>query len=200
MRLTRLFALSLLSLSLSVLGGCGGREIVRGSDDPSIDAHAMSTGLDKEDVQRSLTTLLGKMRTAPVMDGWRARGERTTVAIAPIRNDTSEHIEPVLQSLLGEVETWLVNSEVVTVVSQERQSEMIRQIEGAQHPVFDPRHIPQYGRQLGVQYYVTGKIFAVDERNDDMRRVQYWLFLQVIEVETGAIRWQGKEEITKAVR
>lgn len=199
MRLTQLSALSLLSFSVSILG-CGGREIVRGSDDPSIDSHAMSTGLDKEDVQRSLTTLLGKMRKAPVMDSWRSRHERTTVAIAPIRNDTSEHIEPVLQSLLGEVETWLVESEVVTVVSQERQSEMIRQVEGAQHPVFDARHIPQYGRQLGVQYYVTGKIGAADERNDDMRRVQYWLFLQVIEVETGAIRWQGKEEITKAAR
>jgi uncharacterized protein (TIGR02722 family) len=196
----RFFRASLLSLSVAFLGGCGGREIVRGSDDPSIDAHAMSTGLDKEDVQRSLTTLLGKMRSAPVMDGWRARSERTTVAIAPIRNETSEHIEPVLQSLLGEVETWLVESQVVTVVSQERQSEMIRQVEGAQHPVFDPRHIPQYGRQLGVQYYVTGKVFAVDERNEDMRRVQYWLFLQVVEVETSAIRWQGKEEITKAVR
>ncbi len=200
MRFSRLFTLSLFALSASFVAGCGGREVVRGSDDPSIDSHAMSTGLDKEDVQRSLVTLLGKMRKSTVMDSWRSRRERTTVAIAPIRNDTSEHIEPVLSALLGEVETWLVDSEVVTVVSQERQSEMIRQIEGAQHPVFDPAHIPAYGRQLGVQYYVTGKIGAADERNDDMRRVQYWLFLQVIEVETGAIRWQGKEEVTKAVR
>ena len=75
---------------------------------------------------------------------------------------------------------------------------MIRQVEGAQHPVFDPRHIPQYGKQLGVKYYVTGKVGASDERTEDARRVQYFIFMQVIDTETSEIRWQQKAYITKA--
>ncbi len=188
-------------VAILMLSGCGGREVVRGANDPSVDSHALSTSLDKEDIQRALHTLLGKLRTSPVIDTWRSHArERTTVAIAPIRNNTTEHIEPALTALLGEVETWLVDSQLVTVVSQERQEDMVRQIENSQHPVFDHNHIPAYGRQLGVKYYVTGKISGNDERGEDMRRVQYSLFLQVIEIETGAIRWQGKEEITKAIR
>ena len=156
--------------------GCAGKEYVRGVDDPSIDRPAMSTGLDKDDIERSLQTLLNQMREAPIMTEWRmraAQSDRQIVAIAPFMNETSEHIDPQLDSMLGEAETWLVNSGIVRVVSQERQAEMIRQVEGAGHPVFDPRHIPQYGKQLGVKFYVTGKVGAADERTADARRVQY---------------------------
>lgn len=189
-----------LILLASAIGACGGREYVRGANDPSIDNPPMSTGIDKDDVQRSLHKLLNHLRTAPLMDTWRSHRGEDRVAVAPFKNETSEHVDSSLQALLGETETWLVNSGTVTMVSQERQLEMIRQVEGAQHPVFDHNKIPQYGRQLGVQYYITGKLMAADERTSDARRVQYWLFMQVIEVETSAIRWQQQAEITKMVR
>ena len=37
---------------------------------------------------------------------------------------------------------------------------------------------------LGVRYVVTGKVFSSDERQDKERRVQYFMFIQVLEVET----------------
>jgi uncharacterized protein (TIGR02722 family) len=182
--------------------GCG-PTYVRSSDHPSIDSPAMSTGLDKDDIERTLQTLLNQMRAAPIMDEWRMKAganDRQTVAIAPFINETSEHIDPQLDAMLSETETWLVNSGIVRVISSERQSDMIRQVEGAQHPVFDPRHIPQYGKQLGVKYYVTGKVGSSDERTEDARRVQYFIFMQVIDTETSEIRWQQKAYITKAVQ
>jgi penicillin-binding protein activator len=184
-------------------GGCAHREYVRGADDPSVDEPAMSTSLDKDDVERTLEKLLNEMREAPIMVEWRdkaGQGDRTTVAIAPFFNETSEHIDSQLDSMLGETETWLVNSQIVRVVSQERQSEMIRQVEGATHPVFDPSHIPQYGKQLGVKFYVTGKVGAADERTRHERRVQYFIFMQVLDAETSEIRWQQKAYVTKALR
>ena len=77
---------------------------------------------------------------------------------------------------------------------------MIREVEGQQNPVFNPAKAATYGKQLGAKYFITGKVSAADERNDDMRRVQYFLFLQVIEVETSAIKWQRKTYITKAIK
>ncbi|MGH7269387.1 MAG: penicillin-binding protein activator LpoB [Polyangiaceae bacterium] len=182
---------------------CASREVVRGADDPTVDRPAMSTSLDKDDIERALTSLLNKMRGAPIMTERRVKagqGDRQTVAIAPFINATSEHIDPQLDSMLGETETWLVNSGLVRVISQERQADMLRQVEGAQNAAFDPRHIPQYGRQLGVKFYVTGKVGASDERTEDARRVQYFIFMQVIDTETSEIRWQEKAYVTKAVR
>ncbi|HEX3769516.1 MAG TPA: penicillin-binding protein activator LpoB [Polyangiaceae bacterium] len=194
---------AVLTLGASGATGCASHEYVRGSDDPSIDRAAMSTGLDKDDIERTLQTLLNQLRDAPVMTEWRVKagqGDRQTVSVAPFSNETSEHIDSQLSSMLSETEGWLVNSQICRVVSQERQAEMIRQVEGAQNPVFDPRHIPQYGKQLGVKYFITGKVGASDERTDDARRVQYFIFMQVIDAETSEIRWQQKAYITKAVR
>jgi PBP1b-binding outer membrane lipoprotein LpoB len=203
---SRLSCLSLALIAAPLALGtsaCAGKEYVRGSQDPSIDQPAMSTGLDKDDIGRTLQTLLNKMRAAPIMDEWRMKAgqsDRQTVAVAPFLNETSEHIDPQLDSMLSETETWLVNSGIVRVISHERQADMIRHVEGAQHPVLDPRHIPQYGKQLGVKFFVTGKVGSSDERTEDARRVQYFIFMQVIDSETSEIRWQEKAYITKAVR
>ncbi|MGD0527454.1 MAG: penicillin-binding protein activator LpoB [Polyangiaceae bacterium] len=183
--------------------GCASREVVRGADDPTVDAPAMSTSLDKDDIQRTLMTLLNQLRDSPVMTEWRVKagaGDRQTVAIAPFFNETTEHIDPQLDSMLSETETWLVNSGIAHVISHERQEDIIRQVEGAQRPVFDPRHIPQYGKQMGVKYFITGKVGASDERTADARRVQYFIFMQVIDSETSEIRWQQRAYVTKAIR
>ncbi|MFO0679584.1 MAG: penicillin-binding protein activator LpoB [Polyangiaceae bacterium] len=178
--------------------GCG-KEYVRGADDPSIDAHAMSTGLDKDDIQRMLSENLNNLRNAPVMNEWRAHSGKDRIAIFPFQNDTSEHIDSPLAAALSETETWLIDSQVATVISRERQSQMIAEVEGHQNPVFNPSKVTTYGKQLGAQYFVTGKVQATDERDRGSRRVQYWLFMQVIEIETSAIKWQHKAYVTKAL-
>ena len=195
-----LASVSCVSLACAlVLGGCG-PSYVRGSNDPSIDNAAMSTGLDKDDIQRMLSENLNHLRTSPIMDIWRSHRSQDTVSIFPFQNDTTEHLEPQLQAILGEAETWLVEANVVTMVSRERQNQMIAEVEGQQHAAFNQAHVAQYAKQLGVKYFVTGKVSANDERAEGARRVQYTFFMQVIEVETGVIRWQHKSYVTKAVK
>jgi len=46
---------------------------------------------------------------------------------------------------------------------------------------------------------VTGKVFSSDERLSGERRVQYYLFIQVLEVATSDIVFQHKSQITKAL-
>jgi PBP1b-binding outer membrane lipoprotein LpoB len=180
--------------------GCASKEYVRGSQEPGIDAPAMSTGLDKQDIQQMLKENLNNLRTAPVMDTWRKGGGRTNVAVFPFSNETTEHIESQLGAILSEAEDWLVNAQTVTVIARDRQNQIIGEIEGTRHPVFNPAHVAQYGKQLGAQYFLTGKVQTSDERTEDARRVQYFFFMQVIEVETGAIRWQHKAYVTKMLR
>lgn len=190
------------ALAASALGGlgCGGKEVVRGSQDPSIDAPAMSTGLDKDDIQRMLSECLNKLRAAPIMNDWRATSPRPIVAVFPFVNTTTEHVDSQLEAALSETESWLVDAQVVDVISRERQAQMIAEVEGQKGSAFDQRKAATYGKQLGAKYFITGKVSASDERTDDMRRVQYFLFLQVIEVETGAIKFQAKTYTTKALK
>jgi PBP1b-binding outer membrane lipoprotein LpoB len=106
----------------------------------------------------------------------------------------------MLSAALSETEEWLVNSGVVTVIARERQDQLIKEVEKSRGGVFNPDHVAEYGRQLGAKFFVTGKVQAADERTDDARRVQYFFFMQVLEVETSAIKWQKKAYVTKALR
>jgi PBP1b-binding outer membrane lipoprotein LpoB len=191
---------ALLALFPLALVACGGKQYVRSAQDPTIDSAAMSTGIDKDDVQRMLSENLDVLRTAPVMERWRQDRGQDTVAIFPFQNETTEHIEPQLSAILGEAETWLVDSSTVTVISRERQNQTIAEVEGQASAAFNPARVAQYGRQLGAKYLLTGKVAATDERTKGARRVQYFFFMQVIEVETSAIRWEHKAYVTKMVR
>jgi penicillin-binding protein activator len=199
MRLASSLVFTVALTSAVASAGCG-KEVVRGANDPSIDAYAVSTGLDKEDIQRALKETLDNLRAAPIMNQWRTTNPPPTVAVFPFQNSTSEHIDSMLDAMLSETESWLVDAQVVTVISRERQHQMIREVEGQASPVFNQANVAKYGQQLGAKYYITGKVQGADERNDDMRRVQYFIFLQVIEVETSAIKWQRKTYVTKAIK
>ncbi len=190
---------ALIVFAAIALSACA-KQYIRGANDPSIDNPALSTGLDKDDIQRMLAEDMNNLRASSVMQMWQNHRGQDTVAIFPFQNETSEHIESQLQTVLSEAETYLVESGAVTVISRERQNQMIAEVEGTRHAAFNPAHVAQYGRQLGAKYMITGKVQAADERTEGLRRVQYFFYMQVIEVETSAIRWQHKAYITKAVK
>ena len=59
---------------------------------------------------------------------------------------------------------------------------------------FDQSTVSRWGHQVGARYFVTGKVFANDERQNDERRVQYTLFMQVLDAETGEVLFQNKPD------
>jgi PBP1b-binding outer membrane lipoprotein LpoB len=186
------------ALALSLLTACG-PEYTRGVDEPGLDDPAMSTGLDKRDLKKLLADNLGELNNSPLMNEWRSSGAKPQVAIYPLANETTEHVDSQLDSLLSDVEGWLVDSNAVTVISLERQEQMMAEVNKQHGGGFDRNRIAEYNKQLGAEFYITGKVYAADERTDDARRVQYFMHMQVIEVATSAIRFQNKAEVTKAV-
>ena len=203
MRNHRRFSLPLLLLCTHLaLGACGGPAYVRGSDNPDLDKAVMSTGLDKMDLEQLFKDNIKSLLTSAAMTRWKdsaKEGKEQTVAIFQVKNETSEHIDDQLNALLSDFETELVNNGSVTVISHERQMQLVEELKLQQSAVFDADKAAQLGRQLGAQYFVTGKMSASDEKTDGERRVQYMLYMQVIEVDTGAIRWQNKATLTKGL-
>jgi uncharacterized protein (TIGR02722 family) len=178
--------------------GCG-PTYVRDTDDKRIDEYAMSTRLDRVDLERLFDENIKSLMESPAVAAWASLPEDPRVAVFPIANETSEHIDSQLQALLSKVETALVNSQQALVISREQQDTLILELEHQRGGAFDPSRTAEYGRQLGASYFVTGKAYDAAERTDGERRVQYFLFMQLVEVETGAIRWQHEAKLTKAL-
>lgn len=171
---------------------------VRGDDEPGLDYSAMSTGLDRRDLQKMLNENMEKLRTSPVVQRWMSEN-RPAVCVLPMKNETSEHIDSPLQALISDVESKLVEWGAVRVISLENQQDLLNEIRRQYSEGFDQSQIAHWGKQIGSRYFVTGKVYTTDERVGAQRRVQYYMFMQVIDVETGEILFQNKTAVTKAI-
>lgn len=198
----RLANLALLALPvLLAAGGCKPKAVRGGpgTENPNLDQGAMSTTLDRRDLQELMRMNMDKLHGSP----WWAQmttAPGTVIAIWPIKNETSEHIDDQLNTLLADLETEFVNSGVVRVVSRERQAEMANEVAVQQNrTIYDPAIAAQISKQAGARFYITGKVGTVDEFFNKERRVQYTLFMQVLETETGFVHFQYKSERTKAI-
>jgi penicillin-binding protein activator len=189
----------LLVLVASLSSACGGgTRAVRGSDVAGLDDEAMGTGLDRRDLQLMLHENMESLQASALVKRWEGEN-RPAVAVLSMRNDTSEHIDGVLNALITEVETSLVNAGHVRVISRDSQPEMIAEVEKQQSDAFDASTVSRLGNQVGVRYFVTGRVYSADERQSGERRVQYFLFMRVLDVETGDILWQNSADVTKAM-
>jgi penicillin-binding protein activator len=190
-------------VALLALSGCAPRAIRggEGTANPDLDRPAMSVTLDRDDITYLVADYLERLEASPF---WQQtiKGASTppVVAIWPIQNATTQHLDDQMLTLLSSIETALVNTGAVRVVDRARQQELAREIGIQQGAVYDPTSAQRLGRQLGAQYFFTGKITSVDERLNKMRRVQYTLFLQVLEIETGLIRFQNEVARSKALQ
>jgi uncharacterized protein (TIGR02722 family) len=190
----------LFPLLVPLAGGCKPKAIRggEGTENPDLDEGAMSTGLDRKDLDDLMKKNMASLMASPIWAQWRT-AQQPVIAIWPIKNDTTEHLDDQMLTLLSDMETEFINSGVVAVVSRERQAEMIAEANIQQTADFNPALAAQIGKQIGAQYFITGKLQAVDERINKERRVQYTLFMQVIEVETSLVKYQTKSERSKAI-
>ena len=180
------------------LGGCGPK-YVRGSEMKELDDYAMSTGLDKRDLEQLFDENIKSLLESAVVQRWKGEAEPPVVSLFPVANETSEHVRDQLDALLSKVETTLINSGVATVVDRARQNELIAEVRRQQGGAFDEAQSAQVGRQLGAKFFLTGKVYDSAERTGKERRVQYFLFMKVVEVETGVVRWQNEANLTKGL-
>jgi len=172
-----------------------------GTVNPNMDAPAMSTTLDKADIDYLVSRNLEQLYQSRFWtNDVQTAARPPLVAIWPIENATSEHLEDQMLTLLSSIETSLVNSGEVQVVARSRQEQLAREVGIQQGASYDPVHARQLGRQLGAAYFVTGKLTAVDERLQGTRRVQYSLFLQVLEIETSLVKFQYESARSKALK
>ena len=187
----------LLAVSL-IAGGCG-PTFTRASDEPEIDAPAMSTRLDRKDLEQALDQWITGLAASPFMVT--LPRDKPSIAILKIANDTSEHIGGALDNLLDSMETKLVDSGAWTVVDNSRlstdanMSERLRQL----GDTVDPETRVALGKEYGIHYFVNGRVGETTEEVKDTRRVQYFLFLRVTDVATNQIKYQDQVDLTKQV-
>lgn len=188
---------------VAAVSGCGPKGVRGGpgTGNTELDDLALSTKLDRQDIDYLVSQNIGALSRSRVWNDTIERAQTPPIlAIWPIQNASTQHIDDQMDALLSSIETYLVNSGDVRVVSRERQQKLVNELRMRQTEMYDPQTLGELGRQLGAQYFVTGKITSVEERLQRTRRVQYGLVLQVLEIETGLIVFQYESTRSKAIK
>lgn len=201
--MTRLLTTTCILAALATSLACAPRAM-RGGDgtaNPNMDRAALSTTLDRDDITYLVNQNLDALFASGFWNNQIATSRKPPLmAIWPIENATSEHLEDQMLTLLSSIETDLINSGLVQVVAKSRQAQLADEIGIQQGAIYNPTQAAQLGRQLGAKYFVTGKLTAVDERLNKTRRLQYSLFLQILELETGLVKFQNETTRSKALK
>ncbi|MFP6639437.1 MAG: penicillin-binding protein activator LpoB, partial [Myxococcota bacterium] len=120
----------LLLLALTPALACAPRAMRggEGTENPNMDQPAMSTTLDRTDIEYLVSKNLDALYDSHF---WKTNisvtTQRPVFAIWPIENATSEHLEDQMLTVLSSIETSLVNSDLVQVVARSRQAELARE-------------------------------------------------------------------------
>lgn len=188
---------------VAAASGCGPKGVRGGpgTGNTELDDLALSTKLDRQDIDYLVSQNIGALSRSRLWNDTIERAQTPPiVAIWPIQNASTQHIDDQMDALLSSIETYLVNSGDVRVVSRERQQKLVNELLMRQTEMYDPQTLGELGRQLGAQYFVTGKITSVEERLQRTRRVQYSLVIQVLDIETGLVTFQYEATRSKAVK
>lgn len=185
--------------ALALAGMACGATVTRGSVDPSIDEKALSTKLDRVDLEEALGKWYSEFDNSKFVLNVDQPDRK--LAILHIDNDTSEHIESALQNLIESFETKMVNDGIFDVVSNDdiaANAIMKERLRGLGDNV-DPGTVAALGKEFGVHYFVHGRVGETTEKLRDVKRVQYYLFLKVTEVATTKRVFQSQVPITKQI-
>jgi len=147
------------------------------------------------DLQGIAEQMVGSLLASPLVQ----EGSRPVVIVGRIVNRTDEHIDT--RSVADKIRTTLLQSGRVRFVADEVRDEVVRELDyQAGSGLVDPATRKRLGHLVGPGYVMTGRITSIRKtagRKTDL----YFLFtLEVVELETGLIRWSAQKEIRKAAK
>ena len=197
---THLCIRALMCLSiLSMFGACSSRYTYEDVED---ELAPVSQELEPADVRAlfkqasdSLTTS-GFMR---LLKAYHARGETITLATLPLTHAGPAPLTAELQQLMRDLTTRLRGAGELKVIDRSADITLNARIQGATPRRFDKANVAALGLELKARYLLTGALYAVPDASGETRRIQHFLFMQVIEAQRGATPWQVEVEVMKGL-
>jgi uncharacterized protein (TIGR02722 family) len=123
-------------------------------------------------------------------------GERPVVLVGRVRNRTDEHIDTV--SITDKIRTTLLQSGRICFAAGEVRDQVVRELEyqaGSGH--VDPDTRKRLGKLVGPGFLLTGQISSIRKKSGRKTDLYFLFTLNLVELETGLIRWSAEKEIRK---
>lgn len=191
----RFFSLILIALLVALVVGCHTPTVSRGHGASELDEAAVSTGIDMKDWRFAIHELVNSMKASPFY--YQMGPDAKTVAASDFINDSSSHLD--VGFLREMLEEEMINSGRFRLVEEAKREQLIKtlQFQNAATEFFDASTVAEKGRQLGVQYFIQGKVLGNRERGADVIRNQYLIVVEMVDVSTAEKVFKKTVPVTK---
>lgn len=184
----------LLGFSL-VIQACGPRAFTKGQYSDPEEVVLLDDKFNENDMQLMANKLVDSLIE---FDKIKNADSRPVVMVGRVKNRTSEHID--MKMLTDKIRTALIRSGRFTFSDKEAREELAEEYEYQGSRFVDPKTATGPGKQVGVNYLITGDLSSNVQEVGKDKVVYYKLNLNLIDVSTNLIQWADEREVRKRYR
>lgn len=188
--------ISVLACAASLVGCASTPQVSRRDADETIDVSGFWNDTDSRLVSEEMVAdSLGRVW----IDDWRgATGDRPTVIVGAIRNQSSEHINT--RTFSKDLERAFVNSNRVRLVASSDERGGMREERLDQLRNASLETAKSMGKEIGADFMLIGGINTIIDAAGGKSVRFYQVELELINLETNEKVWIGQKKIKKVVR
>lgn len=188
MKKTLLF-LGLAALAALAIGCASTPDVSYGTPDQ---VETVTTDFGSTDLQMIAEKMVRSLLASPAVQ----LGNRPVVLASGVGNKTDEHIDT--KAITDKIRTTLVQSGAVRFVADEVREEVMRELRYQTDSGFvDPDTRKRIGKLVGAGYLLMGEITSIRKKAGRETDLYFKITLNLVEIETGLIRWAEEKEIRK---
>ena len=144
------------------------------------------------DLQMIAEKMVGSLLASPVV----RQGHQPVILVSRVLNKTDEHIDT--KAITDKIRTALVNSGAVRFVADDVREEVMEELRYQTGSGFvDPETRRRIGKIVGAGYLLMGEITSIRKKAGRKTDLYFKINLNLVELETGLIRWAEEKEIRK---
>jgi len=144
------------------------------------------------DLQMIAEKMVQSLLASPVVQ----QGHQPVILVSRVRNKTDEHIDT--KAITDKIRTALVNSGAVRFVADDVREEVIQELRYQTDSGYvDPETRRRIGKIVGPGYLLMGEITSIRKKVGRQTDLYFKINLNLVELETGLIRWAEEKEIRK---
>lgn len=177
------------------LAGCGPKAFTDGGYDDPNKVILLDDKFNENDMQLISNQLVdslikfNKIESATTLP---------VVMVGRVRNHTSEHID--VKSLTDKIRTAVIKSQKFKFSDKDARDEIAEEYEYQQGKFVDKKTAKGAGKQVGVDYLITGDIASNVQEVGDNKVVYYKVTMNLINLSTNIIEWSDDKEVRKRYR
>lgn len=178
-----------------LMQGCGPKEFTKGTYDDPNRVELLDDKFNEADLHQMSDKIVSSMLACPEIK--EAKG-RPTIAVSKVTNRTEEFID--VDSLNEQIRTNLSKSRKVRFIDRSARSELDSEYDYGASGKQSRDSAKKAGKQLGVDYLLTGAIATNIQQVGSDKYIFYKLTMQLTNTDTSAMDCTEEHEIRKKYR